>query len=519
MLIIRDGWGLNPHPPETKEKEGNAVLLADTPVQDKLVQTAPRSLLTTSGEAVGLPAGQMGNSEVGHLNIGAGRIVYQDLTRISLSISDDSFFRIPAFLDAFEKAKSSGSRLHLMGLCSDGGVHSHIDHLFALLELAKRQGLKEVYVHCFTDGRDTSPTNGAKYLRQIQDQVKTLGVGEIATITGRYYAMDRDKRWPRTEKAYNALTKGEGEINTDPVAAMEAWYAQGITDEFIPPTVIVGEGEVSASKTIRNGDSVIFFNFRADRARQITRALTDPGFDGFPRSETLRLNFVTMTEYDETFDFPIAFPPATMKNILGQVLSDHGLQQLRMAETEKYPHVTYFFNGGEEKPFPGEDRHMVPSPKVATYDLQPEMSAPELTEEVIARLKTKKYDVAILNYANADMVGHTGVIPAAIQAVETVDEGVGRIIEVLNELGGAALITADHGNAERMLDENGEPYTAHTTFPVEIFYVGPDSDRYELKDGILADIAPTMLDLLGLPVPPEMTGESLLVPSSGKNDA
>ncbi len=510
ILIIRDGWGRNPHPEDQKEKDGNAVLLAKTPVQDRLYAEYPSTLLTTSGEAVGLPEGQMGNSEVGHLNIGAGRIVYQDFTRINLAIRDGSFFVNHAFLALMDGVKAKGTRLHLMGLCSDGGVHSHISHLFALLKLAKERGLNEVMIHCFMDGRDTSPTGGAEYLQSLQDTIHELGIGKIATIVGRYFAMDRDKRWERTEKAYRAVVQGEGRHVADPVEAMKQWYAEGETDEFIPPTVLTSGETVPDAQKLQDGDGVIFYNFRSDRARQLILALTDDAFSGFERNGHPHASYTTMTEYDEKYDFPVAFPTLRLTNILGEVLSRHGLRQLRSAETEKYPHVTYFFNGGEETPFEGEERSLTPSPKVATYDLQPEMSAYEVTEDILTRLKSDAYDVIILNFANADMVGHTGVIPAAIKAVETVDECVGKILEVIREKGGVALVTADHGNAELMLDEEGKPYTAHTTFPVPFFYVGADHAQWELRPGILSDIAPTVLHVLGLAQPEEMTGKSLL---------
>jgi 2,3-bisphosphoglycerate-independent phosphoglycerate mutase len=510
ILIIRDGWGQNPHPVEQKEKDGNAVLLANTPVQKRLDSEYPHTLLTTSGEAVGLPEGQMGNSEVGHLNIGAGRIVYQDFTRINLAIRDRSFFSNHAFLALMDAVKAKGTRLHLMGLCSDGGVHSHINHLFALLELAKDQGLKEVVIHCFMDGRDTSPTGGAAYLAELQNKIKELGIGKIATVVGRYFAMDRDKRWDRTAKAYNAVVNGEGRHFEDPVAGIKQWYAENVTDEFIPPTVITSGETIPENQKLEDGDGVIFYNFRSDRARQLILAMTAPDFTGFDRGTPPKVSLVTMTEYDETYTFPIAFPTLRLTNILGEVIARNGLHQLRSAETEKYPHVTYFFNGGEEVAFEDEDRSLTPSPKVATYDLKPEMSAYEVTDDVLRRLQSNEYDVVILNFANADMVGHTGVIPAAIKAVETVDECVGKIVDQVLKMGGVALVTADHGNAEQMLDEQGKPYTAHTTYQVPFIYVGNDHAKWKLKPGILADIAPTMLQILGLPQPDEMTGTSLL---------
>jgi 2,3-bisphosphoglycerate-independent phosphoglycerate mutase len=512
VLIIRDGWGLNPAGRAGIEKEGDATLMARTPINDRLVADCPHATLDPGGESVGLPAGQMGNSEVGHLNLGAGRIVYQSLTRITKSIRDGSFFEIPVLKRLVSAVKSHKGRLHLMGLCSDGGVHSHIDHLFACLELAHRNGLDEVYIHCFMDGRDTSPTLGVESIRKIVERTKKLGVGTIATIIGRYFAMDRDKRWDRVAMAYNAVVLGEGQHKTDPIQAVEEWYAADKTDEFIPATVIRSLGSDSARPLIRDGDGILFFNFRADRARELTQAFIDDDFTGFERKQRPKVDFVCMTEYKDTFHLPVAFLPETLANILGDVLAANGLKQLRIAETEKYAHVTFFFNGGVEEPATGEDRALVASPKVATYDLQPEMSAAGVTDELIRRLESNVYDVVICNYANADMVGHTGSIPAAIQAVETIDAATGRVLDVLRKIGGVALITADHGNAEKMLEEDGKPYTAHTTFPVPIFYFGADSAKWTLRSGILADVAPTMLHLLGISIPPEMTGRSLLVP-------
>lgn len=514
VLIVRDGWGYRPTLPDRVLQEGNAVLLAHTPIDEMLRTKYPHALLTTSGEAVGLPPGQMGNSEVGHLNLGAGRIVYQDLTRISLSITDGTFFDRPAFLELIARVKKSGGRLHVMGLCSDGGVHSHLEHLYAVLELAKRHQLSQVFIHCFMDGRDTSPTGGVEYLSELKERAAQIGVGTIATVIGRYYAMDRDRRWERTALAYRALVDGQGVLSDDPVEALKGWYAQDKTDEFIPPTIICNPGVDRKDQCIRDGDGVLFFNFRSDRARQITRALMLSDFDGFDRGKRPKIDYVCMTVYDETFDLPVAFPPQSMHKLFCHVLADHGLKQLRTAETEKYAHVTFFFNGGVEEPVVGEDRVMIPSPKVATYDLQPEMSAVELTDSLITRLSTGQYDAVIINYANPDMVGHTGDIPAATKAVETVDTCVGRVLAKLSEVGGYALITADHGNAEKMRDEDGKPFTAHTTFVVPIYYFGPDADRYELRSGILADVSPTLLDLLGLPIPAEMTGKSLLVAKS-----
>jgi 2,3-bisphosphoglycerate-independent phosphoglycerate mutase len=510
VLVIRDGWGLNPAGRAGIESEADATLMAKTPVNDGLRATCPRATLDPGGEAVGLPAGQMGNSEVGHLNLGAGRIVYQSLTRITKSIREGAFFEIPVLKSLVGNLKARGGRLHLMGLCSDGGVHSHIDHLYACLELAKRNGLSEVYIHCFMDGRDTSPTAGVGYLRQLEERMKQIGVGTIATVMGRYYAMDRDNRWDRVAAAYNAIVLGEGVVRPDAAQAVEEWYANDKTDEFIPPTVIRAPHADPNAPLVRDGDGILYFNFRADRARQLTQAFTDDTFAGFPRKRRPKVEFVCMTEYKDTFHLPTAFPPETLSNILGDVLAANGLKQLRIAETEKYAHVTFFFNGGVEEPVAGEDRALIPSLKVATYDLKPEMSAAEVTTELIRRLESQKYDVVICNYANADMVGHTGSIPAAIKAVETVDACVGQVVDVLRKIGGVALITADHGNAEKMREANGKPHTAHTTFPVEIFYVGADQARWKLRSGILADVAPTILQLLGIEQPKEMTGQPLL---------
>jgi 2,3-bisphosphoglycerate-independent phosphoglycerate mutase len=514
VLIIRDGWGINPAGRAGIEKEADATLMARTPVNDSLRATCPHATLDPGGEAVGLPAGQMGNSEVGHLNLGAGRIVYQSLTRITKSIREGKFFEIPVLKSLVGNLKARGGRLHLMGLCSDGGVHSHIDHLYACLELAKRNGVAEVYVHCFIDGRDTSPTAGAGYLRQLEERMKSIGVGTIAAVMGRYYAMDRDNRWDRVAAAYDAIVLGEGTQRPKAAEALDEWYANGKTDEFIPPTVIRAPQSDTGKPLLRDGDGILYFNFRADRARQLTQAFTDDSFTGFERKRRPQVEFVCMTEYKDTFKLPMAFPPEAMHNILAEVLAAHGLKQLRIAETEKYAHVTFFFNGGVEEPIAGEDRVLIPSPKVATYDLQPEMSAAEVTAELIRRLETQQYDVVICNYANADMVGHTGSIPAAIKAVETVDTCVGQVVDVLKKIGGVALITADHGNAEKMRDADGQPHTAHTTFPVEIFYVGADQARWKLHSGILADVAPTMLRLLGLQQPREMTGRSLIDPAT-----
>jgi len=505
MLMILDGWGINRNPAH------NAVALAKTPNLNGLLTDYPHVEIRTSGMAVGLPDGQMGNSEVGHLNIGAGRVVYQDLTRISKAIDDGDFFRNRVLLDCIAKTKAGGGRLHLAGLLSDGGVHSHNSHLYALLVLAKREGLKDVFVHCLLDGRDTPPQSGAGYLVQLETEIARIGCGSIATVMGRYYAMDRDNRWERVEEAYNAMVCGEGRRYATGREAIEQSYAAGVHDEFVHPSVVANNGEPVG--TLRDGDGFIFFNFRSDRAREITRAIALENFDGFVRHCHPRLaDYVCMTEYDATFGLPIAFEQLEMTNLLGAVVSDAGLKQLRIAETEKYAHVTFFFNGGNEAPYPGEERCLIPSPKeVATYDQKPEMSAYAVTEELLSRLDKDVYDVIILNFANCDMVGHSGVLDAAIKAVEAVDTCVGRVAVKVREKNGAILITADHGNAEQMADENGEPFTAHTTNPVWLVLVDDSRKDVKLREGgCLADIAPTMLKLLGLKQPEEMSGESLI---------
>ncbi|RMH69291.1 MAG: 2,3-bisphosphoglycerate-independent phosphoglycerate mutase [Gemmatimonadetes bacterium] len=505
MLMILDGWGLSDNP------DHNAIAQANLPHWHQWRNSYPHTTIRCSGYDVGLPEGQMGNSEVGHLNLGAGRIVYQDITRINLAIKDGSFFHNTALLGAIEHAKAHHSALHLIGLLSDGGVHSHQDHLYALLKLAKAQGLTRVYIHAIMDGRDTSPTGGEAYLRALQDQIHQIGVGQIASIVGRYYAMDRDKRWERTKLGYDLMTQGLGTKATQPVQAIREFYTKDPRgDEFAHPIVIVDE-QNQPTGTIGDQDSIIFFNFRADRARQLTHALVDTDFDGFERPQHPNVHYVMMTQYEDTFDLPVAFPPQSLSRIFGEVVAAHGLNQLRTAETEKYAHVTYFFNGGEETPFEGEDRILIPSPKVPTYDMKPEMSAYELTESTLNQLKTEKYDVVILNFANPDMVGHTGVLEAAVKAVEAVDECANRIIEEVRRQGGIVLVTADHGNAEKMLDyETGKPWTAHTTNLTPLILI---DDEYQgtLKPGKLGDIAPTMLELMGIQQPQEMTGESLLV--------
>ena len=495
-LIIMDGFGL------ANASGDNAVSLAQTPVLDRLFREYANTTLSASGLDVGLPDGQMGNSEVGHTNIGGGRVVFQDLPRISRAIDDGSFFKNEAYNKAMDNCLKNGSSLHLYGLLSDGGVHSHIQHLFALLQMAKDKGLEKVYVHCFLDGRDVSPTSGKGFVQEMCDKCAEIGVGKIATVMGRYYAMDRDKRWERVQMAYDAMVYGEGVHNADPVDAVAKSYANGVTDEFVEPVVCDSEG------TIGDNDSVIFFNFRPDRAREITRAIVDPEFDGFQR-EFFPTTSVCNTEYDASLpNVLVAWPRVAVKNGLGEYLSSMGMTQLRIAETEKYAHVTFFFNGGVEKQYPGEDRVLVPSPKVATYDLQPEMSAFEVCDKCVERIESGAYDVIILNFANCDMVGHTGVLEAAVKAVETVDTCVGKVVEATLKMGGIAMITADHGNAEDMKQEDGSPMTAHTTNPVPFILCGAGS---ELRTGRLADIAPTILDVLGLACPPEMDGRTLIV--------
>jgi len=505
LLMILDGWGINP------DRTNNAVAMANTPNLDSLIATYPHTQIKTSGLAVGLPEGQMGNSEVGHLNLGAGRVVYQDLTMISKAIVEGDFFTNPNLLDCIARTKSAGGRLHLAGLLSDGGVHSHNSHLYALLELAKKTGLTEVFVHCLLDGRDTPPQSGAAYLEELENEIKRIGIGTIATVMGRYYAMDRDNRWDRVEKAYSAIVRGDGVCQKSASTAIRNSYATGVHDEFVVPCVICKDDLPVGS--LRDGDGFVFFNFRSDRAREITRALALDEFSGFARDDRPALaSYVCMTEYDATFGLPIAFSQAELTNILGDVLAKAGKRQLRIAETEKYAHVTFFFNGGVEEPFPGEERCLIPSPKeVATYDQKPEMSAFLVTDALQAKLAEERYDVIILNLANCDMVGHTGIIPAAIKAVEAVDCCVGRLIAAVLEKGGTALVTADHGNAEQMRDAGGEPFTAHTTNPVWLVLVDDARKGTALREGgRLADIAPTILAMLGLPKPVEMSGESLL---------
>ncbi|MBC3516708.1 2,3-bisphosphoglycerate-independent phosphoglycerate mutase [Neobittarella massiliensis] len=497
-LIIMDGFGYN------QSDYGNAIEAANTPNLDRILNNYPMVHIGASGMDVGLPDGQMGNSEVGHTNIGAGRIVYQELTRITKSIADGDFFQNEALLGAMDNCLQNGTALHVMGLLSDGGVHSHNQHLYAIIELAKKKGVKDVFVHCFMDGRDVPPSSGADFVKQLDEKLKEIGVGRIGTIMGRYYAMDRDNRWERVEKAYHAIADGEG-VQKTALSVMPDSYQDDVTDEFVVPAVCDGYAGMQAN------DSVIFFNFRPDRAREITRTFVDPDFDGFARQKgLLPLYYVCMTQYDATMPgVQVAFKPQSLQNTFGEYISKNGLKQLRIAETEKYAHVTFFFNGGVEKTYEGEDRALIASPKVATYDLQPEMSEPQVTEEVLARIASDKYDVIILNYANCDMVGHTGVFDAAVKAVEAVDDGVGKMVDAILAKGGAVLITADHGNADKMYEPDGSPFTAHTTNPVPFVVVGCGDVKLR-QGGCLADIAPTMLKILGLPQPAEMTGKSII---------
>ncbi len=505
VLMILDGFGLNQNP------KANAVAEAKKPNIDALMKECPFVEGQASGLAVGLPDGQMGNSEVGHLNMGAGRIVYQELTRITKEIEDGDFFKNEALLKGMANAKTNGSSLHLYGLLSDGGVHSHNTHLYGLLEMAKREGIEKVYVHCFLDGRDTAPTSGKGFIEALEAKMKEIGVGEIASITGRYYVMDRDNRWDRVEKAYRALTEGEGEKAESAVAAITASYEKDVTDEFVVPTVVEKDGKPVA--TINDKDTIIFFNFRPDRAREITRTFCADDFDGFDRGARKDVTYICFTEYDVTIpNKEIAFHKVELTNTFGQFLADNGLTQARIAETEKYAHVTFFFNGGVEEPNPGEDRILVNSPKVATYDLKPEMSAYEVCDKLVEAIKSDKYDVIIINFANPDMVGHTGVEAAAISAVEAVDECVGKTVAALKEVGGQMFLCADHGNAEQLVDyETGAPFTAHTINPVPFILINADP-AYALREGgCLADIAPTLIELMGMTQPAEMTGKSLLV--------
>ena len=497
LLMILDGWGIGDH------KKDDVIYCTPTPYWDYLLKTYPHSQLQASGENVGLPDGQMGNSEVGHLNIGAGRVVYQDLVKINKSIADKSILNNKEIVSAFTYAKESGKAIHFMGLTSNGGVHSSLEHLYALCDIAKEYGLTKVYLHCFMDGRDVPPTSGKDYLAELYKKCDEIGVGEIATVMGRYYAMDRDNRWERVVKAYKAMTEGEGVKFDCACKMMEESYANDVTDEFIVPAVS------EKAVPVKDNDSIVFFNFRPDRAREITRAFVDPAFSGFEREQLKGLYYVCMTQYDATMpNVHVAFKPESLENTFGEYISDKGLKQLRIAETEKYAHVTFFFNGGVEKQYPGEDRILVKSPAVATYDLQPEMSAYEVTDKLLAAIDSDKYDAIILNYANCDMVGHTGVFDAAVKAVEAVDTCVGKIVDAVAAKGGVTLITADHGNADKMYEADGSPFTAHTTNPVPFIVVGYPCELRE--GGRLCDIAPTMLKIMGLEQPKEMTGVSII---------
>jgi 2,3-bisphosphoglycerate-independent phosphoglycerate mutase len=507
VLMILDGWGI-----AGPNDNGNAVAMAKTPFLDRMISDYPNTRLQCSGPAVGLPDGIMGNSEVGHLNIGAGRVVNQGLLRINMAIQDRSFFENETFVSAMSKVKGKKSALHLMGLVSDGGVHSQLTHLFALIDMAIQKGISDVFIHVILDGRDTPPDSGVKYVTSLQAFLETKGTGRIASICGRYYAMDRDTRWERTEQAYRLYTNGDGIKEKNPVSAIENAYAKGQTDEFVEPVVIVKENG-NPVKLVSDNDGIIFFNFRPDRARQITRAFMEPGFNLFIKEKSINLcDFVCMALYDEAYLLPVAFPPVHLKKVLGEVVSEQGLNQLRIAETEKYAHVTYFFNGGREKPFPNEDRHLVPSPReVATYDQKPEMSALEVAEKAVFFIQSNKYHMIVLNFANLDMVGHTGIIEAAVKACETVDQCAEKVVTAVLEKRGTVLVTADHGNAEKMKDENNRPFTAHTLNPVPLVLVSDNFPGIHLREGVLGDIAPTILDIMNIKKPVEMTGKSLIV--------
>ncbi|RUR74213.1 2,3-bisphosphoglycerate-independent phosphoglycerate mutase [Chlorogloeopsis fritschii PCC 9212] len=505
VLVILDGWGY------CEEIQGNAIAAANTPVMDSLWAAYPHTLIRTSGKAVGLPEGQMGNSEVGHLNIGAGRVVPQELVRISDAVEDGSILQNPALVNICQQVKSRNGKLHIVGLCSEGGVHSHVSHLFGLLDLAKAQGISEICIHAITDGRDTAPTEGVNAIALLQNYIERIGVGRIVTLSGRYYAMDRDRRWDRVKRAYDVMTQDSPGSGCSALEILQASYAEGVTDEFVAP-VRIAPGAVEA------GDGVIFFNFRPDRARQLTQAFVSPEFNGFERQQITPLEFATFTQYDPDLKVAVAFEPQNLSNILGEVISQHDLKQFRTAETEKYAHVTYFFNGGLEEPFPGEDRELVNSPMVATYDKAPTMSAEAVTNVAVAAIEKEIYSLVVINYANPDMVGHTGQIEATVKAIETVDSCLGRLLASVSKVGGTAIITADHGNAEYMIDEGGNPWTAHTTNPVPLIVVegekakipGHGANVALRNDGKLADIAPTILEILQIPQPPEMTGRSLV---------
>lgn len=503
VLIILDGWGYSENP------LGNAILAAHKPVWDGLWKNYPHTLISTSGTDVGLPADQMGNSEVGHLNLGAGRIVYQEFSRISRAIKTGSFFSNEVLITAVDQAVANNKAVHMLGLLSDGGVHSHEEHIHTMAELAARRGAARVYLHAFLDGRDTAPKSAATSIKTMQDKFEALGKGRFASIIGRYYAMDRDHRWPRIQAAYDLITLGKAEFRAaTAIQVLEMAYARGESDEFVKATAIAAQGEQPVR--VEDGDVVIFMNFRSDRARQITRAFIEPNFTGFRREATPKLGgFVTLTDYSEDFRVPVAFPPERLKNVFGAYVAEQGLRQLRIAETEKYAHVTFFFNGGEEQPFVGEDRILIPSPHVATYDLQPQMSATQLTDQLVQAIESRSYDTIICNFANPDMVGHTGNFDAAVKAIETIDACLGRIVEALKKTGGELLITADHGNAEQLIGEGtGQAHTAHTTNPVPLIYVGRPAKM--AKSGALADVAPTLLHLMDLDIPSEMSGDSLV---------
>jgi 2,3-bisphosphoglycerate-independent phosphoglycerate mutase len=508
LLVVLDGWGLR------VEREANAIAIAGTPHMDALAKDHPTAALKTSGLAVGLPEGQMGNSEVGHTNLGAGRIVYQDLVRINRAVEDGSFFQIPALVETARKVKASGGALHVMGLVSDGGVHSHEEHLHAVLELARREGVGRAFVHAFLDGRDTPPRSGLGFMGSLEKRLREKGHGKVASVMGRFYAMDRDQRWDRVQRAFEAIVRDQGFRATSGVAAVEAAYARGETDEFVQPTVVVNGGGEPVAR-VRDGDGIVFFNFRADRAREITRAFTQPDFKDFEPGPRPRLTaFACMAEYDQTFGLPVAFPPDQPTEIFPEIVARAGLKQLRVAETEKYAHVTFFFNGGRETVFPGEDRILVPSPRdVKTYDLKPEMSAREVADKVVEAVRSRQYGFILVNFANADMVGHTGLLDAAVKAVRVVDDCIGRLWAAAREAGMAMLVTADHGNAEMMVDpQTGEPHTAHTLGPVPFILADPDLRGAKLRhDGVLADVAPTALQIMGLPQPKEMKGLGLIV--------
>ncbi|WP_299983877.1 2,3-bisphosphoglycerate-independent phosphoglycerate mutase [Desulfobacula sp.] len=508
ILMILDGWGIN------NKKQGNAFAIADTPFLDSLLKNFPSCKLLCSGSAVGLPDGTMGNSEVGHMNIGAGRKVLQNFVKINQAIKDQTFFKTPALLDIIAQVSQSEKSLHLMGLLSDAGVHSHISHLFALIDMARQNGVKNLFIHPVLDGRDTSPLSGINYTQQLQDYLNIHKYGKIATIVGRYWAMDRDTRWGRVEKAYNLFTKASGVIEQTAVKAIQNAYESNQTDEFIKP-IFLGNNHPTKSipnGTIEDGDGIVFFNFRADRAKEITRAFTEPGFNEFTREKKIALaGFVCMTQYDETFDLPVAFAPQHLDNILGKILSKNSIPQLRIAETEKYAHVTYFFNGGDEKIFDREERILIPSPRdVATYDEKPQMSAFKLAEKACNKIRSRKFGFILLNFANMDMVGHTGILEAAIKGCETVDQCVQKVVEAIWETGGVALVTADHGNSEQMIADDGSPHTAHTLNPVRLILAGNNFKGISMKDGILGDIAPTVLKILNIEQPSEMTGTSLI---------